>query len=117
MPVVAVTVVKFPVVGVVAPTVPLMLIDAVPVRFVTVPLLGVPNAPSNVTKAPAVAEVAPAVVVVAPPVAEVAPPVSEVAPPVAEVAPPVVVVEKKLNAYYGTYNEQNTAVSWADDDY
>ena len=73
--------------------------------------------PAVVVVAPAVAEVAPAVVVVAPPVAEVAPPVSEVAPPVAEVAPPVVVVEKKLNAYYGTYNEQNTAVSWADDDY
>ena len=30
-----------------------MLIDAVPVRFVTVPLLGVPKAPLNVTKAPA----------------------------------------------------------------
>ena len=53
MPDVAVTVVKFPVVGVVDPTVPLMLIDAVPVRLVTVPLDGVPNAPSNVTKAPA----------------------------------------------------------------
>ena len=31
------------VLGVVAPTVPLMLIDAVPVRFVTVPLAGVPR--------------------------------------------------------------------------
>ena len=49
----AVTVVNAPVVGVVAPTVPLMLIDAVPVRLVTVPLLGVPKAPSNNTKAPA----------------------------------------------------------------
>jgi len=38
---------------VVAPTVPLMLIDAVPVRFVTVPLVGVPSAPLNSTGAPA----------------------------------------------------------------
>ena len=53
MPVVAVTVVNFPVVGVVAPTVPLILIEAVPVRFVTVPELGVPNAPLKVTNAPA----------------------------------------------------------------
>ncbi len=45
--------VNAPVVGVVAPTVPLMLMLAVPVRFVTVPLDGVPNAPLNVTKAPA----------------------------------------------------------------
>ena len=49
----AVTVVKLPVVGVVAPTVPLMLIEAVPVRLVTVPLLGVPKAPLKVTGAPA----------------------------------------------------------------
>ena len=49
----AVTVVNAPVVGVVAPTVPLMLIDAVPVKLVTVPLLGVPNAPPLTTKAPA----------------------------------------------------------------
>jgi len=45
------------VLGVVAPTVPLcapfVLIDAVPVRFVTVPELGVPNAPLNSTGAPA----------------------------------------------------------------
>ncbi len=47
-------VVKAPVVGVVAPTVPLMLIEAVPVRFVTVPLDGVPNAPPLTTGAPAV---------------------------------------------------------------
>ena len=46
-------VVNAPVVGVVAPTVPLMLIEAVPVRFVTVPLLGVPKAPPLTTKAPA----------------------------------------------------------------
>lgn len=46
-------VVNAPVVGVVAPTVPLMLMEAVPVRLVTVPLLGVPRAPLNVTGAPA----------------------------------------------------------------
>ena len=40
--------------AVVAPTVPLILIDAVPVKLVTVPLLGVPNAPPLTTKAPAV---------------------------------------------------------------
>jgi len=48
------TVVNAPVVAVVAPTVPLMLIDAVPVKLVTVPLLGVPKAPPLTTKAPAV---------------------------------------------------------------
>jgi hypothetical protein len=48
-----VRVVKAPVVAVVAPTVPLMLIEAVPVRLVTVPLEGVPNAPLNNTGAPA----------------------------------------------------------------
>lgn len=42
-----------PVVAVVAPTVPLMLIEAVPVRLVTVPLEGVPNAPPFTTGAPA----------------------------------------------------------------
>lgn len=52
--VVALSVVKAPVVGVVAPTVPLMLIEAVPVRLVTVPLLGVPSAPPLTTNAPAV---------------------------------------------------------------
>ena len=46
-------VVNAPVVAVVAPTVPLMLMEAVPVRFVTVPLLGVPNAPPFTTNAPA----------------------------------------------------------------
>ena len=50
---VAPNVVNAPVLGVVAPTVPLMLIEAVPVRFVTVPELGVPNAPLNNTGAPA----------------------------------------------------------------
>ena len=49
----AVSVVKAPVVGVVAPTVPLMLMEAVPVRFVTVPEEGVPRAPLNTTGAPA----------------------------------------------------------------
>jgi len=48
---VAVNVVNAPVVGVVAPTVPLMLMLAVPVRFVTVPLDGVPRAPP-LTKLP-----------------------------------------------------------------
>ena len=47
------TVVNAPVVGVVAPTVPLMLIEAVPVKLVTVPLEGVPKAPPLTTKAPA----------------------------------------------------------------
>jgi len=45
--------VNTPVVGVVAPTVPFMFMEAVPVRFVTVPEDGVPRAPSKVTKAPA----------------------------------------------------------------
>lgn len=49
----AATVVNAPVVGVVAPTVPLMLILAVPVRLVTVPLDGVPSAPPLTTNAPA----------------------------------------------------------------
>ena len=50
---VADNVVNAPVLAVVAPTVPLMLMDAVPVRFVTVPLVGVPSAPLNSTGAPA----------------------------------------------------------------
>ena len=53
-PVLAFIVVKDPVVGVVAPTVPLMLMLAVPVRLVTVPLDGVPRAPPLTTNAPAV---------------------------------------------------------------
>ncbi len=40
----AVRPVNTPVVGVVAPTVPLMLIEAVPVRLVTTPEAGVPRA-------------------------------------------------------------------------
>ena len=51
--VVADAVVNAPVVGVVAPTVPLMLMEAVPVRLVTVPLEGVPSAPPLTTNAPA----------------------------------------------------------------
>lgn len=50
---VAVTEVNAPVVAVVAPTVPLILIEAVPVRLVTVPLEGVPNTPPLTTTAPA----------------------------------------------------------------
>jgi hypothetical protein len=49
----ATEVVKVPAAGVVAPTVPLILIEAVPVRLVTVPEDGVPRAPLKVTKAPA----------------------------------------------------------------
>lgn len=48
----SVTLVKVPAAGVVAPTVPLIFILAVPVRFVTVPDDGVPSAPPFVTKAP-----------------------------------------------------------------
>ena len=44
-PLVAAIVVAATVLGVVAPTVPLMLMLAVPVRLVTVPLAGVPSAP------------------------------------------------------------------------
>jgi len=51
---VAVRVVTVATAGVVAPTVPLMLIEAVPVKLVTVPLEGVPNAPPFTTGAPAV---------------------------------------------------------------
>ncbi len=50
----SVRVVKLPVAGVVAPTVPLILIEAVPVKLVTVPLEGVPRTPPLITGAPAV---------------------------------------------------------------
>ena len=53
IPPVNVPVVPATVFFVVAPTVPLMFIDAVPVRLVTVPLAGVPSAPLNNTGAPA----------------------------------------------------------------
>ena len=52
MPPEDVTVVNAPLLAVVAPTVPLMLIDAVPVRLVTVPDDGVPTAPPSTTNAP-----------------------------------------------------------------
>jgi hypothetical protein len=71
MPVVAVTVVNAPVVGDVAPTVPLMLIDAVPVRLVTVPLDGVPKAPPLTTNAPAVPVLTPRAVTTPVPVVTV----------------------------------------------
>ena len=48
----ALKVVNAPVLAVVAPTVPLMLIEAVPVKLVTVPLDGVPKAPPLTTNAP-----------------------------------------------------------------
>tara|TARA_R110000822_G_scaffold4151_2_gene17919 strand:+ start:46 stop:576 length:531 start_codon:yes stop_codon:yes gene_type:complete len=70
--VVAVTVVNAPVFAVVAPTVPLMLIDAVPVRFVTVPLDGVPSAPPLTTNAPAVPVLTPSAVTTPVPVVTVA---------------------------------------------
>jgi hypothetical protein len=56
------TVVNAPVDGVVAPTVPLMLMDAVPVRLVTVPEDGVPRAPPLTTNAPAVPTFVPSAV-------------------------------------------------------
>jgi hypothetical protein len=65
-------VVNFPVFAVVAPTVPLILIDAVPVKFVTVPLDGVPNAPLKVTNAPAEPTLVPSAVKTPVPVVVVA---------------------------------------------
>ena len=62
-PVVAATVV-----GVPAPTVPLILIEAVPVRFVTVPLDGVPKTPPFTTGAPAVPTLTPSAVKIPVPV-------------------------------------------------
>ena len=55
-------VVNAPVLLVVAPTVPFMLIEAVPVKFVTVPLDGVPNAPP-LTRFPLAVPVKAAVIV------------------------------------------------------
>ena len=55
----ATLVVKTPVLGVVAPTVPLILIEAVPVRLVTVPELGVPRTPPLITNEPAVPTLTP----------------------------------------------------------
>lgn len=65
-------VVNTPAAGVVAPTVPLMLMDAVPVRLVTVPLVGVPSAPPLTTKAPAVPVLTPSAVTTPVPVVVVA---------------------------------------------
>ena len=70
--VVELSVVKAPVLAVVAPTVPLMLMLAVPVRFVTVPLDGVPSAPPFTTNAPAVPVLTPSAVTTPVPVAVVA---------------------------------------------
>ena len=67
-----VIVVNTPVLGVVAPTVPLMLIDAVPVKLVTVPLEGVPRAPPLTTNAPAVPTATPKAVTTPVPVVVVA---------------------------------------------
>jgi hypothetical protein len=64
-------VVNAPEAGVVAPTVPLILMDAVPVRFVTVPELGVPNAPPLTTKAPALPVLTPSAVTTPVPVVTV----------------------------------------------
>ena len=58
--------------GVVAPTVPLMLILAVPVRLVTVPPDGVPKAPPLTTNAPAVPVFTPRAVTTPVPVVVVA---------------------------------------------
>jgi len=70
--VLAISVVNTPVVGVVAPTVPLMLMDAVPVKLVTVPLDGVPSAPPLTTNAPAVPVLTPNAVTTPVPVVVVA---------------------------------------------
>ena len=64
--------VNAPVFAVVAPTVPLMLIEAVPVRLVTVPLDGVPSAPPFTTNAPAVPVLTPSAVTTPVPVVVVA---------------------------------------------
>ena len=55
-----------------APTVPLMLMLAVPVKFVTVPLDGVPRAPPLTTNAPAVPVFTPSAVTTPVPVVIVA---------------------------------------------
>jgi hypothetical protein len=65
------SVVNAPVAGVVAPTVPLISIDAVPVRLVTVPLDGVPKTPPFTTTEPAVPTLTPRAVNTFVPVATV----------------------------------------------
>ena len=69
---VVVKVINAPVFAVVAPTVPLMLMLAVPVKFVTVPLDGVPRAPPLTTNAPAVPVLTPSAVTTPVPVVVVA---------------------------------------------
>ena len=71
-PRVELAVVNDPAAGVVAPTVPLMLMLAVPVKFVTVPEDGVPSAPLNVTNAPALPTAMPRAVSTFAPVVTVA---------------------------------------------
>lgn len=71
-PAVRETDVNAPVVGVVAPTVPLILIEAVPVRLVTVPLDGVPRAPPLTINDPAVPTLTPRAVTTPVPVVTVA---------------------------------------------
>ena len=74
--------VNAPVVGVVAPTVPLILIEAVPVKFVTVPDAGVPRAQE-------VPSVSPLTVVAAAPKAiDVEPTVTPLAAHIGAPAPP-----------------------------
>lgn len=65
------SVVNAPVLGVVAPTVPFMFIEAVPVRLVTVPDDGVPRAPPLTTNAPAVPVLTPKAVTTPVPVVTV----------------------------------------------
>jgi hypothetical protein len=78
-------VVKAPVVAVVAPTVPLMLIEAVPVKFVTTPLEGVPKAGvTNVGLVDRTTEPVPVEVVTpVPPLATAKVPATVIAPVVA----------------------------------
>ena len=69
---VLVKLVNVPAAGVVAPTVPLILMEAVPVKLVTVPVSGVPSAPPLTTNAPAVPVFTPKAVTTPVPVVTVA---------------------------------------------
>ena len=92
----AAKVVNAPVVGVVAPTVPLTLIDAVPVRLVTVPLEGVPRAPPLTTTAPAVPTLTPiAVCTPVPSAVSPVPPLAMAKVPARVTAPDVAVLGVK----------------------
>jgi hypothetical protein len=96
--------VKEPVLAVVAPTVPLMLMEAVPVKLVTVPLEGVPRAPPGATKSvPAVA----AEIAVPLPLRT---PVTEVAKVRMGVAPPELVPENPLDDAIDTLDTPPEAV-------